>query len=280
MEQKNMTSVRELFEQMSTEQLDVLLDRELHSDQIDDGAVRMILSILREREKDEPVELTPELEEAWEKYRQEITQIDRQYEQKARRKRFALRAASVAAVLVLLLTVIPQQAGAESFWDRLTRWTAGIVEFFSPEDNEHRILEYEFKTNNLGLQQVYDTVVEMGITVPVVPMWLPDGYVLVELFVDNLPASTVIYSRFSNAESEIVFKVEKYDTTVSTKYQKDESVIDRYENNGVTHYIMRNIDQLVVVWEKDSIECSIFADCQEDALNRVLKSIYIVEAET
>lgn len=277
MEQKNMTSVRELFEQMSTEQLDTQLDRELHSEQIDDNAVRMILSVLREREKDDPIELTPEIEAAWEYYKREIAEMDRQYYRKVRMKRFALRAASMAAVLVLLLTVIPQQAGAESFWDRLVRWTADFIEFYGPDDNEHRIVEYEFKTDHPGLQQVYDAVVELGITVPVVPMWLPEGYELVESFIDNLPASKVLYSRFSNGEDEIILEIEVFDREVTHEYQKNDSVIDIHENSGVKHYIIQNLDQLVAVWMRDTVECSIFADCQEDELTRILKTIYTME---
>ena len=40
--------------------------------------------------------------------------------------------------------------------------------------------EYVFETDHPGLQQIYDAVVEMGVTEPVVPMWVPEGYDLVE----------------------------------------------------------------------------------------------------
>ena len=42
-------------------------------------------------------------------------------------------------------------------------------------------------------------------------------------------------------------------------------------------YIMRNIDNWVVVCTKDKTEFTITVDCQEDTLRRILESIYVME---
>ena len=43
------TPLNQLLEQMSTQELDALLQAELRADPIDDGAVRRILAILEQR---------------------------------------------------------------------------------------------------------------------------------------------------------------------------------------------------------------------------------------
>lgn len=277
MQNNNISSVRDLFQQMSTEELRELLDKELHSEVVNDNAIRLIMEILRERNKVTASQVSPQTMQAWEKYQRDTDKIYAPAKRTAQIRRWIARGAAAAAVLVLLLTpVIPREAGAESLWETLTRWTSEVMEFFGYRDNEGRIENYEFKTDNPGLQQVYDKVVELGVTVPVVPMWLPEGYELVEFRVTEYPAKTRLYSRFMKDEDEIVFTVDHYNSEVSRKYQKDETSFEVIENGGVKHFLFTNLDILVLVWERDSIECSISLQCQEETLYQVIQSIYFV----
>lgn len=275
MEQNNVTSVLEFFRQMPTDTLREMLNKELHTEPVNDDAIRLILSVLRERETEADVEMTPELAQAWDKYQRKSRKVWESSRRYGALRSWMVRAVSAAAVVALLVApILPKEAGAESLWDALTRLTAGIVEFFGPSDNEDRILEYEFKTDNPGLQQVYDKAVELGVTVPIVPMWLPVGYELVEYRVENFPASTRLHSRFVCDNESIVYYIDIYNSEVSHKYQRNEDSIGYHENGGVKHQIFKNNDVLAAVWTKNNIECSIFIECQEDTLYRILNSIY------
>lgn len=277
MKENNMTSLQEMLEQLPTKQLDEMLHAELKKKPIDENAVRLIMRILEEREKDLPVEITPGIEEAWEQYQQDIAQIDRKAERPRRVRARLLRAASMAAVfLVLLMAVIPQQAGAESIWEKLTRWSDSIFEFFSPGDKEIQE-EYEFQTDNPGLQQVYDAVVELGVTEPVVPMWLPEGYELTDCNVETMPNKTYIHCRFSDGDNMAVFRVNILKETATGQYQKDKEKVRQVELHGTLYNIMKNNERWVVAWIRENIECFLTIDCQEDALNKMLKSIYVME---
>ncbi len=278
MELNNVTSIRQMLEQMTTEQLRDMLDKELHTEPVNGDSIRMILSILREREKPATVEMTPNLERAWEKYQRDTDKIWEVSRRTRRIRGWAMRVAAAAAVLVLLLVpMVPQQAGAESLWEALVRWTTEIVEFFGPSDNDHRIVAYEFMTDNPGLQQVYDAVVELGVTDPVVPMCLPEGYELSELEIVEHPASTRIHSRFVCDENEIVYFIDIFHSDISRKYQKDDNEIGRYEYSGVVHKILKNYDISTAVWSIDNSECSLSISGQEDMIYRILKSIYTTE---
>lgn len=275
MQSNNVTSIRQMLEQMTTEDLREMLDQELHAEPVNDDAVRMLLSILRERRKTVTVEMTPNMERAWEKYQQDTDEIWKESRRSMLLRSWVTRAAAAAAVLaVLLVPIVPQEAGAESLWEALVRWTTEIVEFFGPEDNEHRYIEYEFSTDHPGLQQVYDTVVELGVTDPVVPMWLPEGYELVELEITENPAKTRVHSRFRSGDAPIVFCIDIYETDVSRMYQKTGSETSTYEYGGVKHFVFHNNTNKSVVWEQKNTECSISIDVQEDTLLEILKSIY------
>ena len=274
--QANVTSIRQMLEQLPSETLREMLDKELHTEPVNGDAIRLIRSILREREKDIAVVMTPELEKAWEKYQRDTDKIWASSRRSRKIRSWTMRAVAAAAMLVLLLIpVVPQEAGAESLWDALVRWTSEIVEFFGPGDNEHRIVEYEFKTDNPGLQQVYDAVVELGVTEPVVPMWLPDGYELVEFEIDDSPAVTRVHARFTCQKENIILSVDICNAEVSRTYQKDESPVDSYEHSGIAHQIFQNYENTTVVWSRNNIECHLVVNCQVDILHEILKSIYI-----
>lgn len=278
MELNNVSSAREMFEQLSTEKLDELLDAELHRETPDENAIRMIFSILRERDKDLPREVTPQIQAAWEKYQDKTEELDRKETQPRQIRNWVVRAASIAAVLVvLLMVVVPKQADAESFWEVLQRWTAEIVEFFGAGDNDHRMESYQFTTDNSGLQQVYDAVVELGVTEPVVPMWLPESGEAIECKTVTTPVKTALMARLPYGDDEIVYKLDIYNSDVSHTYHGDGTEIKEYIRDETVFNIMRNNEAWVVFWTKDNIECSIFIDCQEDDLYKILKSIYTME---
>lgn len=276
MQSNNVTSIRQMLEQMPTEDLREMLDQELHAEPVNDDAVRMLLGILRERRKNVTVEMTPNLERAWEKYQQDTDEIWKNSRRSRIIRSWVSRAAAAAAILaVLLVPIVPQEAGAESLWEALVRWTTEIVEFFGPEDNEHRYIEYEFSTDNPGLQQVYDAVVELGVTDPVVPMWLPDGYELVECEKVSFPSKTGIHSRLTYLDKEVIFCVDIYNTDVSRIYQKNDGAMEKFEYGGVQHFVLNNNSKKSVVWLQNDMECLLVIDCQEKILEEILKSIYI-----
>ena len=265
------------FVQRSTAELEKLLDEELGKKNPDDDVVLTILHILKDREPELPLQLSPGEEEAVKRYQQ------KQKKPKSR-TRFSRRILSLVASFILILTLFftfaPQKAEAETFWEMLQRLRTTVLEYFNPkEEYDHAEFTYSFKTSNAGLQQVYDAVVQLGITEPVVPMWLPDGCELTELQLLETPMTKTISARFSHKDNGIVYRLNLYSGEPAHQYYKDGTHYESYERNGTTYHITRNNDRWVVVWEKEKIECSITLDCQEDTLRRILNSIYVTEDE-
>lgn len=275
MQDNSITSLRERLEQMSTGQLDRILQEELDRKTPDSNLIRTILQVLWEREKGMPLEITPGIEAAWEKYQKNISTPEKG--KRNRTRLLFLRLGTVAAVLAMIFLAVPRKAAAESLFTKLSRWTDSVVDFFSPDKENKNLLEYEFRSTDPGLQQVYDAVRELGITVPVVPGWIPEGYELVECKKIKTTQKTGVSANFRDSEKGLMLKIDVFEDDVSHKYQRDESEFAVYDFHDVAHTILRNNDRWVVIWFQENIECFLTVDCDEDTLYEILKSIYVTE---
>lgn len=268
----NELMLRKELESVASDQLRTMLHAETAKDVPDDDLVLTILHILEEREPDDLEPASVREEAAWKLFRKRVRA-------RKRSPRLLMRSLSTAAVLLLvlglLMVAIPQQADADNWWDRIARWTDDFFGFFREEEEESFNLEdYEFRTDNPGLQQVYDAVVELGVTEPVVPMWLPEGYELANLSVHAMLDREYLAASFESSEKNITYQAAVWATDKSGQYPKDNTAVIQWEICDTTFNIMRNNDIWVVAWTKNNIECSIFVDCQEDVLYEILDSIY------
>ena len=275
MNQDNTNGLRKVLDEIPTDQLKQMLDEELQKEKTDPASVKLILAVLEERHAEEPKPVSSVSEEARQRYQERMEELF----PPEPRKRWAplLRVASVLLVVGLLFaTVLPQKAEAETFWEMLQRWSSTVLSYLGREDKFGK-MEFTFETDNIGLQQVYDAVVELGVKDPVVPMWLPDGYELVELELCNTPVLQGVWAVFSLNGNEIFYQINVYNGEPAHQYYRDDSHYESYELEGATYNITRNNDRWSVIWAKDNIECHITLNCQEDTLRSILKSIYVME---
>lgn len=273
MNQFNMVDLRAQWEQLPTEQLEKMLQAETVKEVPDEDMIIELLHILEAREADRPLTLTPREEAAWKTYQKRVRSRARKH---FYIPRWMAVAASAVLIIGVLMSVVPQKAEAENFWEMLQRWTETVLSYLDRDETLVEI-DYVFETDNPGLQQVYDAVVEMGVTEPVVPMWLPESCEITELGSKTTPMSKSLWAWFSSDIGDIMYKLDVYEGEPAHQFYKDDSHYESYERNGMTYNITRNNGRWVVVWTKDNIECFLTLDCQEDTLRRILKSIYVME---
>lgn len=275
MKELNTVDLRNQWEPLSTPELEAMLQAELERKPPDDEKVILLLHILEAREKDLPLHLSEREERAWQEYRQRVMS------RKGKRKlppRWLSVAASVVLIVAILFSVIPQQAEAESFWEMIQRITGSVMEFFNPREDISTI-DYHFETDNPGLQQVYDAVVELGVTDPMVPMWLPEEYEIKELDTEITPMLKGIDATFSNGHVDTVFKLDIFNGEPAHEYYKDDTHYETHEWNGTTYYITQNNSWWSVVWTRENTECFLTLECTEETLWKILESIHVTEAD-
>lgn len=277
MDQNRPTYMPETLAGLQREELRHLLTAELEKEpvEIDDSLVRLLLRELENRGKDTVFTDDEAVEAACEKFR-----LDAGKDRKPRGhwyQSWLVKAASVVMVLGVLLFTLPGAAEAGTVADVLTRWTDSIFHFFSPGEPAFSAEDYVFKTDNPGLQQIYDAVTELGITDPVVPMWVPEGFELQEIEVFDLAEDQTIFARLRNSNNLIYITITMHGDEVTFQHEKNTQKVETIDLAGIEHYIMSNSGEYIITWWINEIECSVVSDCQEDEIIKLLKSIYTSE---
>ena len=267
---ENKTCPHQGWQQMPTEELDRILQAELEKEHPDQEVVLPILHELEERERDIPVEKTSEVLAILEK----LSKHNTSSKQSIHKRRWFAGIAAAAAVICIVIISVSPTVRATSFWDVLFRWTSSVFEFFTPEqDASNPPVEIYFETDNPGLQRLYDKVTELGVTEPVVPMWLPDGFVLTEMQEMPMAGGTKIFCKLEN-RNNLVLITYRISTDISAKVEKEEAGIEVFEAGEKCHFIVENIDTLSVVWTVEGVECVMNTDIQKEDIYSIIKSIY------
>lgn len=267
---ENKTCPYQGWQQMPTEELDQILQAELEKEHPNEEVVLSILHELEEREKDISVEKTPEVLAILNK----LSKHEISSKQSIHKRRWIAGVAAAAAVVCLVVMAMSPVVRAASFFDVLFRWTSSVFEFFTPEqDASNPPVEIVFETDNPGLQQLYDKVTELGVAESVVPMWLPEGFVLSELQVSPAPGGTRVHGKLENG-SDAVLITYRISTDITTKFEKEDSAVEVYDYADVSHFVLENDDNLSATWTVDGVECSILTDISKDDLYNIIKSIY------
>lgn len=268
---ENKACLQKELEKMSTAQLDVILHEELQKEHPDEKTVLPILEVLGERESGEPIVIAESAKAAWAKF-QESTAASRP--RRSPVKWLASVAAAIAIVFAVLLA-IPQETEADTLLDRLIHLTDSVIQFFDPDRDPGDLQrEFVFETDHPGLQQLYDEVVKLGVTGPVVPMWLPEGYELTELKTSSGRGYEKVYAVFSNGAKNLTIQYKLVAGTTSAQYEIKSKQVEVYESSGIYHTIIENEKDLSVIWEGKTVDCLMVADLEKEVLYAIIDSIY------
>lgn len=270
---------REALDRVPTQELDRCLQAELRKEVSDGDLVRAILRELESRETAPAIEFSPEIQAAWDKFKaDDAWRADKSMPAAGNWvRRASAMAASVviiAAVSMGMLFTMPLEAKAETIWEKLFNFTDSVFQFFNFEEKNEIHAGYVFETDNPGLQKVYDAVVELGVTEPVVPMWLPEGYELEECKVLKTAKKAGICATFSNGATELVYKADIYTKEIWREYQKDDSEVIEFESRGIVHQIMKNNGKFVAIWTRENADFLLSAECAEEEIYKIILSVY------
>lgn len=261
------------LEQLPTPQLRELLHTELKNGRPDGDRVRMLLQVLEAREAAQPAKIGAQEQEAWEQFIRDCEEDRKRMASAAPapKRKWVARVAAVAAAVCLLLVAIPTVGGTDNVFNVIVQWSEKAISYFkNPDANA----VYVFKTDNPALQLTYDAVAALGITEPVVPMWAPEGYELVEVKTTSTPTRTRVYSRLTNGEDKIIFTMELLGVEAPSNFAKDDIHTETIEHEGITYNVVSNDGSWMATWTTEKVMCSLAVDGQKDTLEKMIRSIY------
>lgn len=192
-----------------------------------------------------------------------------------------LRIAVALAALLTLLTVATAAAGYD-IWRMLAEWTAekitllpGQIEYADSDDIHIPEEPGEYT-------DIQEALTAYGINHPVVPQWMPEGFVLEELIIDddNFRGEINFVTLYSNGENTIIFQVNVYLEHENGRKEdfshiyKDEGDPIPYVVGDVTHLLTTNAGRSVALWANGPMECFINGDITIEELKQMIDSIY------
>ncbi len=200
----------------------------------------------------------------------------------ARGRRRLGRLASIAAAIALLIGIMTVTAYAMGYdlWGVIAQWTKDTFMFVSvskANDLEDSNTSVSINTGQYeNLQAALDAY---GISEPLVPSWLPDGFILDSINVDeNTDPEVIIFqANYRCADQWIIIQFnmhqEHYDVTYAG-WEKDDMDADILKVENCEFYLLENMGRECAIWSNGPFECSIISDISAEDLSHVIKSIY------
>lgn len=173
-----------------------------------------------------------------------------------------------ALIACMLMTLVVAQAAGGDLLHAIISWTDETFNLsgsgIANDPVQNRVLSEE-------LTELSDTVDQLGITEPVMPHMLPEGYTQVEFdYYPDMSCITAVY--VSGDDNILVNIISSKDGTVS--YQKNPGDPEVYQANGLTFYIMKNVDVYTAAWLTDNYCCCIANVADKDLLYEMINSVW------
>ena len=281
------TASRSQLEQLSTEQLDEIMEASLEPDsRVDEDTVLRILEVLQEREGKAP---TPSLDAAFENILQEHlpskeqraeakheTDIENGQSIKPKTKQRTLlpRILSIAAAAAIVIfaagSLIPTASGS-NLWSAFIEWTKET--FGYDTGNVKRDTEILPQ-----LQELYDLIGDYGIpTDMLLPTYIPDGYEETTTICDERENETVFFCMLEKGEGSIMLQYRLLtNREAATEYQKNEGEVEEYTpaSSDDVFFVAGNMDLFTVTWSDGNMECAIYNVPSREEAIKMIDSIY------
>lgn len=176
----------------------------------------------------------------------------------------------VAAVMIVLFigTGIVGYAMGFDFWGAMRDWTEDRFSFLV-EDSLYQRTEHEDPYFKLR-----EELRTNGVTVEVVPEYMPDGFSLTAVVTDESLRGLGIFCTLSNNSKEILLNYTLTDKKPNAIFTKDEDAPELYTVCGIEHRIFTNEGNYIAVWMNQNIQCEIQGVEDKGELLKMIDSIY------
>ena len=155
------------------------------------------------------------------------------------------------------------------------------IRIIIPEFNDELIIyldsEKNDDTESTGrIKDLQELMSALGVNEPVVPLWLPEGFVLSKLDVNSSLDNLFITAVYTNGDKSIIFGIESMLRGTSPDIQMDEGNITPYESGGITHYLTSNMGVIKAIWANEFYCMELFGDLTKEELCKMIDSVYEV----
>ena len=262
------------YDSMSIGELEEILRADAQGPERDDSDVDEILyvmEVLAKKRRQNGIAGKTALE-AYQEFQQHYLPMVEE-ESKPRRKSNVIpfrRIAAVAASLVLVftLTTTVNAFGWKDIWNAVAKWAEETFSFSTgvevSEPKSEDILVYE---------SLQDLLCRYGIDDLYVPTWIPDGYSLMDIIVDDNPLQSTYLAIYQSEDKLLKVFIQSYVDEQPEQIEMSDELVNIYTVSGVDYYIFSNHNQNRAVWISNSYECYIAGELSINELELMIDSI-------
>lgn len=266
------------YDTMETQELEAILrhDAEATNEQESDTEkILYIADVLASRENAKSTGNSAQI--AWESFKKNYLPMqDDSVEYTAKRKpvpSWVRRLTAAAAVIVLLIGFSATAVNAfswEDIWNAVAKWAKETFSFVS--DGETLSTEPS-EADSIQFASLQQALAETNGPADLVPTWIPEGYILRDITVDENPMQRSYIAICDNDDKFLMITVRSYLMGNPEKIEINDMLLEVYEASGIECYIFENAEQLRAVWTKDSHECYISGELTIEEIKTMIDSI-------
>ena len=196
------------------------------------------------------------------------------------------RAGLIAALTIICLMggmVVAQAAGVDVF-GAIARWTdevfsLGTIQSEGVEDVSIEATKKNTDTgdaNELSYESLQDALNAFTITEFSEPSWIPKEYEFREVTVDCWPDGDLIYlsAEYLNQNNSLLVEIKNCQGEPSLHIEKTDTPVETFVVNGLTVYLLENVNNTMAAWVTDHYECYIGGAVDRSQLQQIVKSVY------
>ena len=269
------------YDDMTTDQLREILRKHAHGElekEPDTEELFYIMEVLANRESTNPEKQIKSTEEAY------ATFVKHYAPEMAEEKpipfsnsgtvatRWMKRVAVVAIVFVALTTAaVSAKAFAPDFWEKVAIWTKEFFRFEAVTDGTEG--QEPDKEANMELNSLRDALNKNNVSDGLMPNWIPEGYLCVEIRTVESPKGRTIFAVYEKGTEQLIIKIWQMIDAESVQIEKSEDLIEIYTVDGVDYYIFSNYETLQTAWVVGEFECIISGKITLEEMKRIIDSI-------
>ena len=269
------------YDEMTTDQLREILRKHAHGElekEPDTEELFYIMEVLANRESENPEKQIKSTEEAYatfvKHYAPELAKEEPILfpKRSAVAARWMKRVAVVAIVCVALTTAaVSAKAFAPDFWEKVATWTREFFRFEDVTDGTEG--QAPDKEINVELESLRDVLDQYAGAQELVPNWIPEGYVCVDVGAVETPKAHTISAIYEKDGERLIIQIRREFGSDAVQIEKNEDLIEIYTADGVDYYIFSNMDTIQIAWVNEEYECLVIGKLSIDEAKKVIDSI-------
>jgi len=183
-----------------------------------------------------------------------------------------LVAAIVAISILLIGNSISANALGFDLFAVIAKWTQETFHFGTAAGGDrHNDPNKDSTEVFTDLQNALD---DYDITLPLVPSYIPEGYVEIDVKIEESPKQRSFQARYRSGENTIMIRIANYLDTVPMQIEQTDSLIEVYSVHGLNFYIFDNYGMLKAAWINESFECYISGPLSLSEIKNMIDSIW------